>query len=284
MSRLARFLFAAALLAFLAAGQALAQSAVPALTGRVTDTTGTLSAQQVAGLDQRLAEFESRKGVQFAVLVVATTQPEAIEQYALRVVEQWKLGRRKVDDGALLLVAKNDRALRIEVGYGLEGTLSDIVSQRIIRELITPRFAAGDFAGGIEAGLAAMMKVVEGEALPAPKAKPGDPSADVASYLPVLLVVGAIGGALLRPLLGRVGGSVAAGGLVTVAAWLLVGIVSTALFAGILATLFVLAGGPGLLMAGRHHGGWGGHGRGGGGGGFRGGGGGFGGGGSSGRW
>src|SRR5688572_27948608 len=122
-----------------------------------------------------LQEFEARKGTQIAVLMVASTKPEPIEQYALRVGEQWKIGRKKVDDGAILVVAKDDRALRIEIGYGLEGVLNDATASRIIREVIVPRFREGDFYGGINAGLDRMMRVIDGEPLPAP-AKQGLPA------------------------------------------------------------------------------------------------------------
>ncbi len=139
--------------ALLAACLALADVAVPPLKARVTDLTGTLSAQQQTALEQTLAAFEARKGSQIAVLIVPTTQPETVEQYALRVEETWKLGRKGVDDGALLVVAKDDRKLRIEVGYGLEGVLPDAIAKRIIAEDITPRFKQGDFYGGISAEL-----------------------------------------------------------------------------------------------------------------------------------
>src|SRR5688572_31953205 len=152
----------------LALGLAWAQVAVPPLTARVTDLTGTLTREQRVGLERSLEAFEARKGSQIAVLLVPTTAPEAIEQYALRVAEQWKIGRKKVDDGAILVVAKDDRALRIEVGYGLEGALNDATANRIIRELIVPRFREGDFYGGINAGLDRMMRVIDGEPLPAP--------------------------------------------------------------------------------------------------------------------
>src|SRR3989337_1155591 len=135
----------------LALGLAWAQVAVPPLTPRGTDLTGTLTREQQAGLERMLQEFEARKGSQLAVLMVPSTAPEAIEQYALRVAEQWKIGRTKVDDGAMM-VAKDDRALRIEVGYGLEGALNDATANRIIRELIVPRFREGDFYGGINRG------------------------------------------------------------------------------------------------------------------------------------
>src|SRR5689334_19319167 len=143
---------------------------IPPLKARVTDLTGTLSAQQRDALEQTLAEFEKRKGAQIAVLMVPTTEPETIDQYAVRVEEAWKLGRKGVDDSALLVIAKNGRHLRIEVGYGLEGALPDAIAKRIIDNDITPRFKQGDFYGGIRAGVDRIMRVVEGEKLPPPAA------------------------------------------------------------------------------------------------------------------
>src|SRR3979411_3047383 len=131
---------------------AFADVAVPPLTGRVVDQTGTLSSGDIASLTQTLRSLEARKGSQIAVLIVPTTEPETVEQYSIRVAEAWKIGRRKIDDGALVVIAKNDRKLRIEVGYGLEGALNDATTRRIIDEVITPNFRAGDFAGGISAG------------------------------------------------------------------------------------------------------------------------------------
>jgi len=148
---------------------AVADVAVPPLTGRVVDKTATLSSSDVASLDQTLKDFEARKGSQLAVLIVPTTQPETIEQYSLRVAEAWKIGRRKIDDGAILVVAKDDRKLRIEVGYGLEGALTDVTSKRIIDEIITPSFRSGNFAAGISAGVDRIIRVVDGEKLPAPE-------------------------------------------------------------------------------------------------------------------
>src|SRR5450432_4809759 len=152
---------------------AFADVAVPPLVGRVVDQTATLSGSDVASLDQTLKDFEARKGSQVAVLIVPTTEPETIEQYSLRVAEAWKIGRKKVDDGALLVVAKNDRKLRIEVGYGLEGALNDVTSKRIIDEFITPKFRSGDFAGGISAGIERIIAVIDGEPLPAPAPQGG---------------------------------------------------------------------------------------------------------------
>lgn len=274
----------------LALGLAWAQAAVPPLTARVTDLTGTLTREQQAGLERMLQEFEARKGAQLAVLLVPTAKPEEIEQYALRVGEQWKLGRKKVDDAAILVVAKDDRTLRIEVGYGLEGALNDATAARIIREVIVPRFREGDFYGGINAGLDRMIRVIDGEPLPEPSRSAPDADGGLGQLLPVLLVAALVGGAILRAVLGRFLGAAATGGAVGFLAWILAGALAAALLAGVLAFFFTLAGGMG--GRGRYHGGgmgfprgggWGGGGWGGGGG-FRGGGGSFGGGGASGRW
>jgi uncharacterized protein len=263
-----------------------AQVPVPPLTGRVTDQTATLTVEQKAALEQTLQAFEARKGSQLAVLMVPTTAPETIEQYALRVAERWKLGRKKVDDGAILLVAKNDRALRIEVGYGLEGALNDATSKRIISEIIVPRFKQGDFYGGITTGVDRMIRVIDGEPLPEPKARPASDAPDISQYVPVILILALVMGGVLRSMLGRVPGAIATGGAVAFVAWLFASAVFIALAAGAIAFLFTLLGGGmgrhgGGLGARGHHGGFGGgFGRGG----FGGGGGGFGGGGASGRW
>lgn len=268
-------------LALLVSTGAVAQGAVPALTGHVNDQTATLSASQVAALEQTLAAFEARKGSQVAVLLVASTAPEAIEAYALRVVEQWKLGRRKVDDGVLLVIARDDKAVRIEVGYGLEGVLTDLGSRRIIDETLLPRLRQQDYAGGITAAVGQILAVIDGEVLPAAPVVPRN--GDVGSLVPMLVVVALAVGGLLRALLGKLPGAVATGGVVAGLAWWLAGALSIALAAGALAALFTLFGGG---LVGRGIGGFygGGRGGGGGGGGFGGGGGTFGGGGASGRW
>jgi len=279
-------------LALLVALPAWAQVAVPPFKSYVTDLTRTLKPEQVASLEQMLRSFEARKGSQIAVLMVPTTGGEAIEQYALRVAEQWKLGRKGVDDGALLAIAKDDRALRIEVGYGLEGALNDATAKRIIAEVITPRFREGDFFGGISAGVDRMIKVIDGEPLPAPARSAPQVDGDVFQFLPIVLVVAMVLGGLLRALLGRALGAAATGGAVGFLAWILAGTLFVGLLAGVLAFFFTLVGGwRGALSGGGfgHRGGWGGGGWGGGGirtggGGFGGGGGGFGGGGASGRW
>src|SRR5579863_1050841 len=150
----------------LAAAQTL--QAIPKLETRVTDLTGTLTAAQQAELEQKLGDFEARKGAQIAVLLVATTQPEEIEQYSIRVVEAWKLGRKKVDDGALLIIAKNDHTLRIENGYGLEGVLTVAASNRIIEDTMVPLLRQGQYFAAISAGVDQMMRLIDGEQLPAP--------------------------------------------------------------------------------------------------------------------
>jgi uncharacterized protein len=262
------------------------QVAVPPLTGHVIDQTGTLTAEQKATLEQTLTAFEARKGSQLAVLMVASSAPEEIEQYALRVAEQWKLGRRRVDDGAILVVAKNDRAMRIEVGYGLEGALGDLTSKRIISETILPRFKSQDFYGGITAGVDQVIRVVDGEPLPAPSARSSQGVGDVQQYAPMLFILALAVGGVLRATLGKVPGSLVTGGVVAVIAWFVVGAISMALVAGVVAMFVTLLGG-GMLghgMGGHYGGGGRGGGMGRGGGGFSGGGGGFGGGGASGRW
>lgn len=265
---------------------AQAQVAVPPI-GRVVDQTGTLSAEQKASLERMLEAFETRRGSQLAVLMVRTTGGEAIEQYALRVAEQWKLGRKGVDDGALLAIAKDDRAMRLEVGYGLEGALNDATAKRIIAEVITPRFREGDFFGGISAGLDRMIKVIDGEPLPEPARSAPAVDGGVFQLLPVLLIAALVVGGVLRAILGRALGSMATGGAVGFLAWMLAGTLFIGIIAGVIAFIVTLGGGSGVGrryggFPGGFGGGWGGGGLGGGG--FRGGGGGFGGGGASGRW
>ncbi len=256
---------------------------VPPLTARVTDLTATLSASQKDELERALQTFEEKKGSQIAVLIVPTTQPEAIEQYAIRVVEKWKLGRKGIDDGALLLIAKDDRALRVEVGYGLEGALNDATAKRIIAEIITPRFQQRDFFGGIQAGVQAMINIVNGEPLPESSTRPFTDNASVGQLLPLAFLLAFIVAPLLRGMIGRFPAGLATGAIASGIIWLFAGSLFIALVIGILAFLFSLFSGIGSGRGGYYGGGFG---RGGGlgGGGFSGGGGGFGGGGASGRW
>jgi uncharacterized protein len=199
---------------------ASADVAIPPLKERVTDLTATLTAGQRAALESKLAAFEQKKGSQLAVLLVPTTLPETVEQYSMRVVEQWKLGRKDVDDGVLLLIAKDDRKLRIEVGRGLEGALPDAIAKRIIDEYIVPLFKQGDFNGGVNAGVDRIVKIMDGEPLPAPRAKSGGASSSVTiddslTWGAILVVF--LGG-FLRSIFGAFLGSLIAGGIAGVAA------------------------------------------------------------------
>lgn len=262
---------------------------IPKLEARVTDLTGTLTAEQQSTLEEKLAAFEARKGAQIVVLIVPTTHPEEIEQYSIRVVEQWKIGRQHVDDGVLLIIAKNDRRVRIEVGYGLEGALPDAIANRIIYETIRPLFAQNDFYGGINAGLDQIIRVVDGEALPAAPDRTWDRSRahHGSNLLPILFIAVFFGSGLLRGVLGRPAGAVVTGGLAGLLVWLFGGILIAAIGASVLAFVFALLsgigggsrwssgmGGFGGMMGGGGFGG----------GGFSGGGGSFGGGGASGSW
>lgn len=293
--RLARWLILGFLCATAQAGAQDLQP-IPPLEARVTDRTGTLTAQQQAALEEKLAAFEARKGAQIAVLLVPTTQPEAIEQYSIRVVDEWKLGREDVDDGVLLLVAKNDRRMRIEVGYGLEGVLPDATVNRIQDEFILPLFRQGDFFGGINAGVDRIIALIDGEPLPPPDQhwQRGRGAPGLIGLLPFLFFAVLVGSAVLRAIFGRGLGSFMTGAGAGFFVWLVSQAIGVALLVGFLAFIFALFSGLGggtrwssLPRHGGWGGGWGGGGFGGGGfggGGFRGGGGGFGGGGASGSW
>jgi uncharacterized protein len=279
---------ALALAAFAAVASALAQPAVPPLAGHVVDTTGTLAPEAVARLESTLAAFEARKGSQIAVLLVRSTAPEALEQYSLRVAEQWRIGRSGVDDGVVLVVALDDRRMRFEIGYGLEGAVPDALARRIIAETIAPRFYEGDFAGGLEAGLDALIGLIDGESLPVPVA--GEPDGEPFAAMPIILMIALVVAPLFRRLFGSLPGALALGAGAGFIVWLVSSVLFAALIAGVMVFVFALTGvgGRGGRWASRGggwgptHGGFGG-GRGGGGG-FRGGGGRFGGGGASGGW
>lgn len=281
-----------ALAALCAAGLALAQplQPVPALQARVTDLTATLSAAQARALEDRLAAFEAAHGSQIVVLLVRSTAPEDIAAYAFRVADAWKIGRENVDDGVILIVAKNDRRVRIEVGRGLEGAIPDAAAARIIREYITPRFRAGDFAGGINDAVGVLRDLVNGESLPPPLAEEPATGAETSTILLMSAFAGFFVAGLLQwvhfglrgVLTGLAGGWVASaldGSLFLV--------IAGAVIAGLLG-MFVRTTGGGRYASGGGSGtfgGWsGGSGGGSSGGGFSGGGGGFSGGGASGSW
>jgi uncharacterized protein len=267
-------------LVLLGGAPAAAEVAVPPLAERVTDLTATLSPAAKAGIEARLADLERRKGSQLAVLVVPTTGEETIEQYGIRVAEAWRLGRKGVDDGLLLLVAKDDRTLRIEVGYGLEGAIPDAVAKRVIDEFIVPSLRAGDFEGGIAAGVDRLVALVDGEPLPEPPAAAAGPD-DLEGMIPLAMMFVFVVGRILRTLFGALPGAAIAGGAAFFGAWLLTGSVLAALIITVVVFFLTLAGLAGGTGRG---GGWSGGGSHSGGGGFSGGGGGFGGGGASGRW
>jgi len=260
---------------------------IPDLHARVTDLTNTLDGTQKQTLESELAALEQRKGAQLGVLVVPTTQPEEIAQYAIRVFDAWKLGRKGIDDGVLLIVAKNDHRVRIEVARGLEGAIPDAAASRIIREYITPKFRAGDFYGGIHDATTTLTKLIDGEQLPPPMTKESDDH----SSLPNLIFFGLFGAIWLRGFLGflpRAVRGISIGGIAGVAAWFITQALGLSLglaFVGFI--IGVLSGGGGGRYAGGGgFGGWSGGGGswGGGGGGFGGGGGMSAGGGASGSW
>jgi uncharacterized protein len=275
--------------------RAPAQIALPKFEALVTDLTGTLTAQQQASLDDKLRQFQARKGAQIAVLMLPSTAPEDIAQFGIRLAESWKVGRKGTDDGLILIVAKDDRAMRFEVGYGLEGALPDALAGRVINESIAPLFKQGDFYGGINAGLDQVIRVIDGEPLPAPD-QAWKPRERGGAPWPLLVFAFLVFGGVLNRIFGRLGGAGVAGLIGAGVIWWITAKVILALggFIGLflVGLLFGGMGGPGFGGPGGRSvfrdvgrgGGFGG-GFGGGGGGFGGGGGGsFGGGGASGRW
>lgn len=281
MRRLRPALLALIWLALLPAGGRAAEPLpLPALTGRVTDLTATLDATQRGRLEAQLAAIERSRGAQVAVLLLPSTQPEAIEAFGIRLAEAWKIGHKGADNGVIVIVAKDDRRMRIEVGYGLEGAIPDAVAKRIIAERMTPRFAAGDFFGGLLAAVEALDRAIGGDAPGAPPPRPaggtGQPGADTDLF--PWLMAAVVAGGVLRSLFGLFGALIAglvAGGLgfVIFSSWLAAGLAGVAVF--ILSFFNLLSRGGGFGGGGGFRGG---------GGGFSGGGGGFGGGGASGRW
>lgn len=255
---------------------------IPALQHRITDLTQTLTPEQQSQLEAKLAAFEQQKGSQIAVLIVASTKPEEIEQYSIRVVDAWKLGREKPDDGVLLLVAKDDRKMRIEVGYGLEGAIPDLIAKRIITEIMVPSFRQGDYYGGINNALEQVIKLISGEQLPAPaQAKPG--GGKLLDMLYVVFIGAFVVGGILRAIFGKFVGGVLNGGIIGILIWIFGGGLIIAIVLAIIAFFLTFAGASGLGHVGGL-GGLGGGGYGGSGGWSGGGGGGFGGGGASGSW
>jgi uncharacterized protein len=285
--------FAAALLAAVGISAA-APIAVPKLSAHVVDLTGTLTAGERDSIDASLRAFEQSRGSQVAVLLVPSIGDESIEEFAGRVTDEWKLGRKGVDDGVLFVIAKQERRMRIHTGRGVQGTLTDALSKRIVSDIVSPRFRNGDFAGGIEAGCDAIMKAIEGEALPLPDHRPTRKVGAMSSYSDFLwmgFILVPILAMILRGVAGRFLGGALTSGITGGAAWLLFGSIAFGVAAAILAFVFALFAGSSVARGARSWGGFPGGftgggfgGGGGGGGGFSGGGGGFDGGGASGNW
>lgn len=271
---------------------------VPPLTGRVVDQTATLKDTQRQALDSKLAALETQTGSQLVILMVATTAPEDIAAFTQRVADQWKLGRRGVGDGVLIVSAQADRRIRIAVAKTLEGAIPDLAADRIINEQITPAFRQGDFAGGLNAAVDAIASLVRGESLPPPVASDrafGQGGFDLGSLPMIFLVAVPLIGGILSAVLGRMLGSMVTAAAVGGIGWVLSGSVLLAAVGAVVAIILVgvlgvgIGGGRGrgrlggtmpIIWGGGSGGGsWGG------GGGFNSGGGGdFGGGGASGRW
>lgn len=261
---------------------------IPELKTRVTDLTQTLNTEQQAQLEAKLVAFEQETGSQIAVLLVSSTQPEAIEQYSIRVVESWKLGREKQDDGVLLLVAKDDRKMRIEVGYGLEGAIPDVIAKRIIAEIMTPRFRQGHFYGGITQATEQLMRLIRGEQLPPPQKTQPAGKTQLLDMLPALLIAALLLGGLMRAIFGKFLGGLVNSGIVGLVLWMLGAGLALVLLLALLVFFLTFAGASNLAYMGGMGGGYGRSGGFGGGfggmGGMGGMGGGFGGGGASGSW
>lgn len=278
-------------------GMAQTLAPIPALDSPVVDTTGTLDTAQKQALQAQATALQQRKGSQLQVLMVPSTQPESIEQYTQRVFEQWKIGRQGIDDGVLLVVAKDDRRVRIEPGYGLEGAIPDAIANRVIQEYLAPQFRTGDYAGGLTDASAALVKLIDGEALPAPVSThraTRNPDGDGWTFA---LVIGFFVGSFLRAILGWLprpvrallgGGGAAVAAFLFTSLWLASGLAGLiGLFVGMSSGRvgrFARSGGWGGGGGFGGGGGWGGGGGFGGGGGWGGGGGRSGGGGASGSW
>lgn len=269
MRALGRLLCGAAAIALAAAAFAATPTdpiPVPKLTARVIDQTGSLTAAERDSLEAKLRAFEQAKGSQIAVLLVPSIGPEAIEDFAGRVTDEWKLGRKGVDDGVLFVVAKQERKMRIHTGRGTQGTLTDALSKRIVAELVAPRFRTGDFAGGIDAGVDAIIKAIEGESLPLPEvtksARKVDTMSSFSNYLILGLFLIPIVGMVTRSMFGRGVGAVASSGIAGAAAWFIAGSILFGMVAALIAFLFTLfsggGGGAGGVTRGTRGGGWGG--------------------------
>ena len=235
---------------------------VPPLTAHIIDQTGTLDAVQIKGLEDKLMAFEQAKGTQIAILMVPTTLPEDISSYANRVGNAWKIGRKEVGDGVLVVVAKDDRKVRIEVAKTLEGAIPDLAAKQVIDDAITPNFRKGDFAAGLHAAVDQLSARITGEALPAPKQpsgqRKGEQGFDWMSVAIFLFIGVSVVGGILRGVLGRKLGSFVTGGGAGAIAMFLTSSLVVAGIAGLIAFLFSLISGAAGGMGSRRRGGWGG--------------------------
>ena len=238
-------------LTFCSVWPALAQglAPVPALDAPVVDTTGTLDAATRDRLEQRARALQQRKGSQLQILVVASTRPEPIEQYAQRVFDAWKLGRQGVDDGVLLVVAKDDHRVRIQTGYGLEGAIPDVLAGRVIQEYLVPKFRAGDFAGGVDDASQQLVRLIDGESLPPPMtvAPQGKGASDLPFGLIAAFIAASVARGLLRAIPAVLRGLVT-GGIAAAVVWWILSIAPLAVLAGALGFVYGLvrpAGGGG---------------------------------------
>lgn len=272
--------------------QAIAEVAVPLLTAHVTDLTGILTQTETMQLEQQLTEFESRKGSQIAVLIVPTTQPETIEQYSIRVTDAWQLGRKGIDDGVLLIVARDDRTLRIETGYGLEGILPDALARRIIDETIVPQFKQGHYFDGLRTGIEQIMRIIEGETLPEPTSRSNqanNANLILENMLPFLFIALVLG-RYFQAMFGKIPGATITSTIAGILVWLIFSSLAAAILIAIAIFVINLFEQTGRILHRGSYRNWPDNGPrsgsigGGFSGGFRGGGGGFGGGGASGRW
>jgi uncharacterized protein len=220
---------------------------IPVLSSAVTDLTQTLSAEEQTALNQKLTQFSQQAGSQIAVLILPTTQPEDIAQFGIRLADAWKIGREKQDDGVIVIVAKQDRKMRIEVGYGLEGAIPDVIAKRIIAEQLTPAFKRGQFYAGLNLATDTLIKLIQGEQLPAPAAKDRQTATQgsLMHWLPILMFAAIILGAILRGILGAFFGSALTGGALAMLAGFLGATLLVMGLVGLAAFIFTLAMGSG---------------------------------------
>lgn len=230
-----------------------ATASIPALTGHVIDQTSTLTAQQQRTLEHTLQSYVEQKGRHFVVLVIPTAAPESIEQYAMRVSDQWQLGYNNLANGVLLVVGKNSHAVHIEVGYGLENKLNYAVRQHIAIEVMAPYFKRDDIHGGIMTGVGQIMRVMDDNSL-----STSDNALSFQPFFPVIIVIAWIIGSGLRSVMGRFPGALATGGITALLVWFFLGTLPVAMITGSLALLFTLMrnmSGPVLLVGGGKAGG-----------------------------